>query len=172
MAQPTTSALAGDVRLRAVLTSDLPVFFEQQLDPDANWMAAFTAENPADRAAFMIHWSGVLADNTITVRTILFDGEVAGHVLQFDRMGYPEVGYWLGKAFWGKGVATRALSQFLKHIRARPLYARAAKDNVASLRVLAKCGFAICGEDSAFSDARGVDVDEFVLRLDARPAAE
>ncbi len=80
--------------------------------------------------------------------------------------GKPEVSYWIGKPYWGKGVATRALSAFLFHVKVRPLYARVAKDNIASLRVLEKCGFARIGEDKGFANARGEEVEEFILRLD------
>ena len=80
--------------------------------------------------------------------------------------GHPEVTYWLGKHYWGKGLATRALSTFLTHANpTRPIYARAAKDNIGSLRVLEKCGFKIIGEDSGFANARGKEIEEFLLEL-------
>ena len=139
--------MTSEILLRAVTDSDLPIFFEQQLDKDANFMAAFTAKDPTDRAAFMAHWAKILADPGITIRTILVDGQVAGHVLVYGLFGEPEVSYWIGKAFWGKGVASQALAQFLDILTVRPLYARVAKDNLASLRVLEKCGFTISGED-------------------------
>jgi RimJ/RimL family protein N-acetyltransferase len=77
--------------------------------------------------------------------------------------GEPEISYWLGKDYWGKGVATAALSAFLDHVEMRPLYARVAKDNLASQRVLEKCGFTVDGEDKGFSNARGVEVEEVIL---------
>ena len=43
--------------------------------------------------------------------------------------------------------------------------ARAAADNAASLRVLAKCGFEVVGEDRGFANARGEEIDEYVLEL-------
>ncbi len=157
----------GEVLLRDVEEADLPIFFDQQLDPDANHMAAFTARNPADRAAFMEHWARILGDETITKRTILVDGQVAGNVESFEQFGEREVGYWLGKDFWGKGIATKALSAFLGHVQARPLYGHVAKHNIASMRVLEKCGFTIGGEDSGSSSAVGDGVEEFLLRLSA-----
>ena len=155
------------IRLRDVTKSDLPIFFEHQLDPAASHMAAFTAKDPADREAFMAHWARILADDAIATKTILFDGNVAGHVASFEQFGQPEITYWLGQEYWGQGIATRALSAFLGHLEARPLYARAAKDNVASLRVLEKCGFRIVGEDRGFANARGQEVEEFILKLEA-----
>ena len=63
--------MSGDVQLRDVIDDDLPVFFEQQLDPDANRMVAFTVRDPADRDAFAAHWAKILDDDTVTNRTIL-----------------------------------------------------------------------------------------------------
>ena len=94
---------------------------------------------------------------------------MAGYILNFEQFGKPAVAYWIGKPYWGKGVATRALSAFLGYVKVRPLYARAVKDNVASLRVLEKCGFTVCGEDKGFSDARGQEVEECILIQGLRP---
>ena len=154
-----------DITLRDVTMADLSIFFEQQLDPDANYMAAFTRKDPADRDGFMLHWGKVLADKGITIKTILFQGRVVGSVLSHGWFGEPEISYWLGKEYWGKGVATQALSEFLDIVKARPLYARVVKDNIASLRVLEKCGFTISGEDKGFANARGEEVEELILVL-------
>lgn len=157
----------SSIVLREVMMSDLPIFFDQQLDPEANWMAAFTRKDPADRDAFMAHWTKILQDEAITIQTILFKGSVAGSVLSYvDEDEHLEVSYWIGKPYWGKGIATRALSAFLEHSKVRPLYARAAKDNIGSLRVLEKCGFTRISEGRGFSEARGEEVEEFLLRLD------
>jgi RimJ/RimL family protein N-acetyltransferase len=162
--------MAHDIFLRDVMESDLPVFFVQQMDADANYMAAFTARDPSDRNAFMAHWDKILHDATLTNRTILFNDEVAGHIAcyQDEEFGQPEVTYWLGKPYWGKGIATRALTAFLDELKVRPLYARAVKDNIASIRVLQKCGFAICGEGKGFANARGQEVEEYILRLELK----
>ena len=153
------------VELREVTKDDLPIFFAQQLDPAANHMAAFTRGDPANREAFMAHWARILGDDTVITKTILFDGQVAGHVASFVRFGEPEVTYWIGREYWGRGVATRALEAFLAELETRPLYARAAQDNVASIRVLEKCGFAITGHDRGFANARGEEVEEAILKL-------
>ena len=116
----------------------------------------------------MAHWARIMADNTVVLKTILFDGHVAGNVVSFERFGEREVGYWIGRQYWGKGVATRALSEFLGHETTRPLYARVAKHNVASLRVLEKCGFTISGHDTAPADTGGEEVEEVILKLEAR----
>ena len=154
MARRAPSPLTGDVLLRNVREGDLPVFFDQQLDKEASRMAAFEAR---DRDAFAAHWTKILGDETIIKKTILFDGHVAGNIVSFEQFGEREVGYWIGREYWGKGVATEALSKFVGHIKTRPLYARVAKHNIASIRVLKKCGFAISGEE----------VEELILKLGA-----
>jgi RimJ/RimL family protein N-acetyltransferase len=153
------------LELRDLTDNDLPIFFEQQLDPQANHMAAFTSKDPSDREAFMTHWAKVRADEKIIIKTILFDGRVAGYVLTHGWFGEPEVSYWLGRDFWGKGVASGALRLFLGQVTTRPLYGRVVKDNLASLRVLQKCGFVVSGEDKGFANARGVEVEELILEL-------
>jgi RimJ/RimL family protein N-acetyltransferase len=92
--------------------------------------------------------------------------------VSFEQSGEREVGYWIGREYWGKGIATRALSEFLGHVKVRPLYAHVAKHNIASIRVLEKCGFTISGEDKRFSNARGEEVEEFVLKLRANEGDE
>jgi RimJ/RimL family protein N-acetyltransferase len=162
-----TTGMNDEVSLRDLTEDDLPILFEHQLDPIANKMAAFTAKDPTDAAGFMTKWRKILADPTVTNKAILFAGTVAGYIASFERAGLREITYWIGRQHWGKGVATAALSSLLRELDVRPLYARAAKDNIASLRVLDKCGFKISGEDKGFANARGGDVDEFVLALGA-----
>lgn len=154
-----------NIRLRAVTASDLDIFFEQQLDAEANYMAAFTSKNPADRTAFDDHWRRIMADPGILMRAILYGEQVAGYVLSHGWFGDPEITYWLGKEFWGKGIATRGLAAFLDEQPLRPLYARAVKDNLASLRVLQKCGFVITSSERGFANARGEEVEEIILTL-------
>ena len=153
------------VTLREVTDDDLPIFFEQERDPDANYMAAFTAKDPSDKVAFAAHWARIRADTTVTNRTILCNGVVAGSVASYVDGGKPEVTYWLGKQYWGKGIATAALAALLSLVTVRPIYAHVAKDNIASLRVLQKCGFVITGESTWFANARNAVVEEYVLEL-------
>lgn len=158
------------VALRAVVPSDLDVFHRQQLEPEAIRMAAFVARDRTDRAVFQAHWEQILQAPRTTNRTILAQGQVAGHIACFPRDGQLEVAYWLGRESWGRGLATRALRLMLELVPDRPLLARAATDNRASLRVLEKCGFKIVGTDRGFAPGRGEDIEETLLRLDPEPA--
>ena len=161
-----TNESLGVVKLRDVTADDLPVFFEHQLDTEAAWMAAFGASGMRDWDEFSARWTRALNDDTRVAKTILWNGEVAGNVSSFMLFGDPAVGYWLGREYWGKGIATRALAAFLDVVTVRPLYARAARDNIGSRRVLEKCGFAVIGEDKGYAHARSKEIEEVVLRLD------
>lgn len=132
-----------DVVLREVTEADLPIFFEHQRDPEANQMAAFAAR---DRDAFMAHWTKLLGDDSLVKRAVVVDGQVAGNIGSWEQDARAEIGYWFGREFWGKGIATRALSAFLREVTTRPLYAWVAIHNVASIRVLEKCGFTTSDE--------------------------
>lgn len=156
--------MTDEVVLREVEDSDIAIFFEQQRDPEGFRMAGFTATDPTDRDAYMTMWAEIRNSPRTIMRTILFNGQVAGDVLSHElEPGRPEAGYWLGKEFWGRGIATRALALFLREMTKRPVYARAAKDNVGSLRVLEKCGFTITGENTAFANARGEEIEVYLL---------
>jgi RimJ/RimL family protein N-acetyltransferase len=130
--------------LRDVVESDLPVFFEHQRDPDATTLADFPAR---DRNAFDAHWERLLADPSLYKKTIVFEGQVAGNIGSWAQDGRQLVGYWVGKEFWGKGLATQALAELIGDLGTRPLYAYVAKTNVGSIRVLEKCGFVPSDED-------------------------
>jgi len=157
-----------ELLLRDVVDDDLPVFFEFQLDPDANHMAAFIARDPSDREAFIAHWKRNLANPTTINKTIVCDGQVVGSVSSYELEGKPEVTYWIGRTYWGQGIATRALTEFLAQCnRARPINARVAKDNLGSRRVLEKCGFQVVGGSKGFANARGEEIEELHLELSA-----
>jgi len=150
------------VFLRDVTESDLPILFEQQLDPEATAMAAFPSR---DREAFMAHWAKIMADEKGIIKTVLFSDQIAGSILSWEMDGEREVGYWFGREFWGKGIATQGLSQYIKLVKTRPLYAHVAQHNTGSRRVLEKCGFKVIGEDS-YTNPAGADVEEFIFKLE------
>ena len=126
------------VRLRSVEDRDIEVFFDHQADPKAVEMAAFPAR---DRDQFEAHWAKVRGDDTLVVRTIVADGQVAGNIGSWPDHGQQLLGYWVGREFWGRGVATQALALLADEVSIRPLYAHVVMHNVGSIRVLEKCGF-------------------------------
>jgi RimJ/RimL family protein N-acetyltransferase len=148
--------------LREVLDSDLPTIFEDQRDPEAVRMAAFP---PRDEGAFYEHWARIRTERDTLIRTIEFDGQVAGYVSSFERNGERLVGYWISKSFWGKGVATCALAAFLKHDMLRPLFARVVPHNVGSIRVVEKCGFVEVGRGRGAAPTGGEEEEEIVYRM-------
>src|SRR5436309_5721235 len=156
-----------EILLRDVEEPDLRILFQYQRDAASNYMAAFTSRDPTDRDAFAAHWKRILNDETVVVKTILFDGHVVGSVAKFvDKVfGKPEITYWIGKEYWGMGIATQALTKFLSDIRVRPIYGRAAKDNVASIRIMEKCGFTISESSKRFANARGKKIEEVIVEL-------
>ncbi len=149
--------------LRTVTDADLLVFFADQADPQA---CAMTASVPREWAVFTAHWAMVRVDPEILVQTIDVRGAAAGYITRFRRFGMPEVGYWLGRRFWGRGIATAALEELLAACPERPLFARVAKVNAASLRVVQKAGFEIVAEET-YTNRAGEVVAEYLLRLDA-----
>jgi len=141
--------------LRNVVEEDLDAFFEHQREPEANEMAIFPAR---DRETFDAHWRRLLADDSLIKKTIVEDGEVAGNILSWQQEGRRLVGYWIGREFWGKGLATRALYELTEEITERPLHAWVAASNVSSIRVLEKSGFVRVG-------SRTTDVEELLYQL-------
>ena len=146
--------------LRDVTEADLSVFFEQQREPEANRMSGVPAR---EIGAFMTHWhTRVLGPASVGKKTIVVDGSVAGNVVSWEQDGKRLIGYWVGREYWGRGVATAALAEFLIHETTRPLWAYVAAHNFGSIRVLEKCRFR--------RETTGVSKDgmpEILMTLDA-----
>ncbi len=158
--------MSNTIQLRNISPDDLPVFFEQMKDPESIQMAAFVSGNPEDREAFDSRWQRLINNPEVCIRTIEWQGETAGHVASFTMEGDREITYWIGRDYWGRGLASKALRLFLNVETVRPLHARAAADNLASLRVLVKCGFRPVRTEKSEAPARGEVIDEVVLLLD------
>ena len=155
-----------NVSLRPLEDRDLDTIFQQMADPESVRMAAFTAADQTDRRAFLDRLSRVRADASATNRVIEVDGAVAGTIASFLIDHQREVTYWVDRALWGKGIASAALQLLLAETAERPLYARAASDNLGSLRVLEKAGFQRIGVNRGFALGRGEEIEETILRLD------
>ena len=152
------------VRLRSVDERDLVVFFDHQADPQAVEMAAFPAR---DKDQFAAHWARVRADDSVVARTIVVGGLVAGNIGSWQQDGQQLLGYWVGREWWGRGVATQAVALLVDELAIRPLYAHVARHNVGSIRVLEKCGFRRERAQEAPAPAPDDGIEELRYVLDA-----
>ena len=150
------------VRLRPVQPGDLPRMYELQLDPESNRMAVTI---PRTGEAFDSHWAKSLNDPGITARAVLVGEALVGFISCFPRDGQDHVGYWIDRAYWGTGTASRALHMLLREVAKRPLVATAATSNGASLRVLQKCGFVIEQVRRSPANERHPECEEAILVL-------
>jgi RimJ/RimL family protein N-acetyltransferase len=153
------------IRLRDAKPRDIPAFYAMHADPRANRAGDF---KPRKKPDFFKHWRKVLKNRLCLKKAIVHEGEVAGYIVSFFRTGVKpkrrEVGYWIAREHWGKGLASAALVELLKTHTWRPLYARVAKTNPASRRVAEKCGFKKLSEGTYKNEA-GRTVEEVVLKL-------
>jgi len=137
------------ITLRPVTEADLPILFQQQLAPEAVAMSAYPAK---DKGEFMRHWEGILKNKSITARAIIYKEKVAGHIICWKEGKYEQrVGYWIGKEFWRRGIASAAVTDMLSLVKIRPLFAEVANHNVASQKVLRKNGFSLHDEGAQIS---------------------
>lgn len=155
-----------DIKLRPTAVDDLETLFQFQLDDEANHLAAFTSKNSANKKAYIAKFTKLLADPTINNQTIIAGTVIVGSIAKFIMEGDAEITYWIDKNFWGKGIATNALKDFLALETTRPLFGRVAFDNLGSQKVLEKCGFVKIGTDKGFALARQTEIEEFIYRLD------
>jgi RimJ/RimL family protein N-acetyltransferase len=150
----------ANVTLRPITEADLSVLFEYYRDADSTAMAGFPAR---EHDEFFAHRARIATDPMNETRAIVVGGEVAGDIGSWRQDGERRVGYWIGKQYWGRGIATAALKSFLAELTERPLYADVLKTNAGSIRVLQKCGFQLLTEDGSGPDH---DPEEYTLRLD------
>ena len=149
-----------EVRLRAVEDRDVEVFFVHQADPQAVEMAAFPARDEDQIAA---HWARLRSDPTLVVRTIVADGQVAGNICSWPEPERQMLGYWVGRQFWGRGVATQALALLIDEVPTRPLHAHVVAHNAGSIRVLEKCGFRLDPAEESPASNDGIVELTYVL---------
>ena len=126
------------IELRPVIEDDIETFYQHQTDPDSSAMAVFPIR---ERAVVFESWRRNQAREDNVSRTIVVDGAVAGNVVSWKDEDRRLIGYWVGREFWGRGVATTALALFVAEVAERPLFAFVAASNLGSIRVLEKNGF-------------------------------
>jgi RimJ/RimL family protein N-acetyltransferase len=146
------------VELRPVSESDIRALFTFEQDPVASTMAAFPSR---DWDRFSAHWHKLLVNSDNGKQAILVDGQVVGSIVSWGDASEREVGYWIDRTHWGRGVATRALALYLELEQTRPLYAHVASHNTGSTRVLQKCGFVTTGTPVIAEDG----IEELTLVL-------
>lgn len=154
------------IDLKKTTKEDLETLFEFQTNKEGVWMAAFTAENPNDKEAYLTKWSKIVENPKIKMQTIRIENTIVGSVIHFDLGDETNVSYWIDQKHWGKGYASEGLKKFLEFSAKRPLFARVAFDNYGSQRVLEKCGFSKIGKEMGFANARKKEIEEFVYKLE------
>ena len=155
--------MPNTIEIRPVEPGDLPGLCLHQRDDESCAMAAV---HPRDDAAFAAHWAKIFGDPDVVARAIVADGAVVGQISCFTMDERRHVGYWIARDHWGRGVATRALALILEEVSERPLWARAARSNGGSIRVLERCGFVLEGYEMSPATERLVACEEAVFRLD------
>ncbi|TAN19760.1 MAG: N-acetyltransferase [Chitinophagaceae bacterium] len=154
-----------DIKLRRTEVSDLDYLFQFQLDKEAGYLAAFMPKDAADKSTYLNKYIKLLNDPTVNNHTIMVDNIIIGSIAKFVREGDAEITYWIDRNFWGQGVATKALQEFLAIETTRPILGRVAFDNTGSQKVLEKCGFVKTGTDKGFANARQTEIEEFIYKL-------
>lgn len=153
------------IKLRATTIEDLDTLFQFQLDEEGVYLAAFMPNNHTDKEAYLLKYQKLLANPTVNNQTILVDNVIVGSIAKFVLENDAEITYWIDRKFWGQGIATRALRDFLTVETVRPIIGRVAFDNYGSQRVLEKCGFIKIGTDSGFASARQMEIEEYIFKL-------
>ena len=154
------------MQIRPTIIADLDTLFAFQLDEEASRMAAFMAENWTDRDAYIAKWTRLITEGKVYAYVIIVNDEIVGTVGSWQMGDEWQITYWVDKPYWGRGIATAALKEFLKLFTPRPLYGRAAFDNMGSITVMEKCGFRHVGNDMHYSHARREEIEEMIFKLD------
>ena len=154
-----------DIKLRPTEISDLDFLFQFQLDKEGGYLAAFMPKDPTDKAAYISKYTKLLNDPTVNNQTIIIDNIIVGSIAKFVIEGDTEITYWIDRKFWGQGIATKALNNFLGIETIRPIFGRVAFDNFGSQKVLEKCGFVKIGMDTGFANARQAEIEEYIYKL-------
>lgn len=107
-------------------------------------------------------WMSTIGEGEF-VRAVEYKGALigaVGYVANGD--GSAEIGYWIGKPWWGRGFATEAASALVRHCFTTAGFNRLTcchfVDNPASRRVIEKLGFKTLETTSAWCDARQEEI--------------
>lgn len=159
-AHGTDTIRTARLLLRPLDEGDIDVIVRLAGDWD---VASMTARIPYPyTAADARAWLAELEPGEV-VRGIERDGELVGATGCLPALdgGSAEIGYWIGKPYWGNGYATEAATALVAHCFATLPYDRLTcchfSDNAASARVIAKLGFRHAGSCSHWCEARRID---------------
>ncbi len=158
---PELARLADDPQVAAILRDGFPVPYTVQ-----------------DAEQFI---RSSMGDGPSMNYAITFDGRTAGGIgvvpgQDVHRIS-GEIGYWLGREYWGRGIATQAVIMFSEFIFATTpllhLHAGLFSTNPASSRVLLKAGYRYIGRmtDCAVKNGRVISLDLYELCADQRKNA-
>ena len=154
------------VNLRPTEIEDLDTLFEFQTDKEGGYLAAFMPKDPTDKSAYISKYTKLLDDPRVNNQTITLDNIIVGSIAKFVMDGNTEITYWIDRKFWGQGIAKKAVKEFLTIETTRPIFGRVAFDNFGSQKVLENCGFNKVGTDKGFANARQMEIEEFIYKLE------
>jgi len=155
----------GHIELRDLEDDDLDAIFDMMRDPDGVALAAFTAADPDDRAAFDTWIARERASHDVAFAVVTENGGFAGTAAAFTVDGDREVTFWTTRNAWGRGVASEALRVLVSREAERPLFARVAAHNARAVAALERNGFTPVSRGAAFAPGVGGDVEEVVYTL-------
>jgi RimJ/RimL family protein N-acetyltransferase len=117
-------------------------------------------------------WIASIASDEF-VRAVEYNGELIGAVGYIERDStQAEIGYWIGKPWWGNGYATEAARALIEHcfrdVGFKRLTCGHFIDNSASARVIKKLGFRPVGSGAQWCEARKSEV-QIIKYLRRRP---
>ena len=142
--------------LRKVKESDaLPMFLNWASDPEVAKYVAWSAHENVEMTKKII---SIWLEEEESIKTIRFMITIKGSDEPFGNIdvvkyidGNPEIGYCLSRKMWNKGYMSEACLAFIKYLFKlgfNKVYVRAEKDNIASNRVIEKCGFAFTHQET------------------------
>ena len=168
--------LSARLRLRPLAADDAP----RLVDLLDDWeMVKYTAAIPhpytlADAEGFV----ALMAEKTRARTGIALamertlDGSLIGLIgFGLETDGTPELGWWVGREYWGQGYAGEAARRLIRHLFADlgygSVWATAHPDNAASRAVMAKLGMGLAKHERIAQPARGESVVMPVYTLEA-----
>ena len=137
--------------LRPWEITDAPDLFQYACDPDVGPIAGWPPHKTEAESRMIIQnvftgkeaYAVCMKSDNRSIGAI--ELKLNGHTDMSDREDECELGYWIGKPFWGQGLITEAAQEILRHafedLGMRAVWAGYYDGNLRSKRVQEKCGF-------------------------------